>query len=138
VGLPSTDFIVKPVRKAELLDWLGRAMHLQWIDAPVRAVLGEPQAPGSISSTTPELAGVQVAPSGPSAWVWPDRDQRLALLQVIELGYLRGVVQQLDAIEKADPTTASFIAHMRELALSFQLDAMMGVLRKADHEHPFP
>ncbi|XVJ71738.1 MAG: response regulator [Rhizobacter sp.] len=138
VGLPSTDFIVKPVRKAELLDWLGRAMHLQWIDAPVRAVLGEPQSSGSISSTTPELAGVQVEPSGPSAWVWPDRDQRLALLQVIELGYLRGVVQQLDAIEKADPTTASFIAHMRELALSFQLDAMMGVLHKADHEHPFP
>ena len=72
----------------------------------------------------------------PSAWVWPSHEQRLKLQQVVSLGYLRGIVQQLDALEKANPATASFIAHMRELARSFQLDAMMGVLRKADHEHP--
>jgi CheY-like chemotaxis protein len=30
VGLPSDDFIVKPVRLAELLDWLGRRLNLQW------------------------------------------------------------------------------------------------------------
>ncbi|MFM2450960.1 MAG: hypothetical protein RIS44_3410, partial [Pseudomonadota bacterium] len=56
------------------------------------------------------------------------------LVQVIALGYLRGIVQQLDSIERAAPATASFVAHMRELARSFQLDAMSGVLRKADHE----
>jgi chemotaxis response regulator CheB len=136
VGLPSTDFIVKPVRKNELLDWLGQAMRLQWIDAPTRS--STHSAAGVDRSVTPPAASGptdgQSAPLAPPAWVWPDRGQRMALEQVIALGYLRGIVQQLDSIERAAPATASFVAHMRELARSFQLDAMSGVLRKADHE----
>jgi CheY-like chemotaxis protein len=31
VGLPPEDFIVKPVRLPELLDWLGRRLDLQWV-----------------------------------------------------------------------------------------------------------
>lgn len=136
VGLPSTDFIVKPVRKNELLDWLGQAMRLQWIDAPTRS--STHSAAGVDRSVTPRVASGQTdeqsGPFAPPAWVWPDRAQRMALEQVIALGYLRGIVQQLDSIERAAPATASFVAHMRELARSFQLDAMSGVLRKADHE----
>ncbi len=33
VGIRPEDFIVKPVRVAELLDWLGRRLGLQWIEA---------------------------------------------------------------------------------------------------------
>jgi signal transduction histidine kinase/purine-cytosine permease-like protein/DNA-binding NarL/FixJ family response regulator len=136
VGLPSTDFIVKPVRKNELLDWLGQAMRLQWIDVPTRPRNRSPEGFGhSVApSVTTNVATELTEPHGPSAWVWPDSQQRQALEQVIAMGYLKGIMQQLDAIEHAAPTTASFVAHMRELARSFQLDAMSGVLRKADHE----
>jgi signal transduction histidine kinase/purine-cytosine permease-like protein/DNA-binding NarL/FixJ family response regulator len=136
VGLPSTDFIVKPVRKNELLDWLGQAMRLQWIEAPGRVIPPNGQAAelSAIPWAASNRADVHSAPVLPAAWVWPDAAQRRALEQVIALGYLRGIVQQLDTIERAAPATASFVAHMRELARSFQLDAMSGVLRKADHE----
>ena len=135
VGLPSSDFMVKPVRKAELLDWLGQAMRLQWIELPARADAFEHEtiAPSSQPSFTTTVSHQEDATP---PWVWPDAAQRQALQQVIGLGYLRGIVQQLDAIEKANPATASFIAHMRELASSFQLDAMSGLLHKADHEYP--
>ena len=33
LGLPPEDFIVKPVRHTELLDWLERKLALEWVDA---------------------------------------------------------------------------------------------------------
>ena len=50
---------------------------------------------------------------------------------MIDLGYFRGIVKQLDEIAANDPGTAPFVHHMRQLAQQFQLDAMTGVIRKA-------
>ncbi|MFM9915068.1 MAG: ATP-binding protein, partial [Rhizobacter sp.] len=112
VGIPAEDFILKPVRKSELLDWLGRVLALQWIDAPQRPT-------------------VPLAHPAPAPMVLPSPERLRGLQEMIDLGYFRGIVKQLDAIAANDPSCAPFVDHMRQLAQQFQLDAMTGVIRKA-------
>jgi CheY-like chemotaxis protein/anti-sigma regulatory factor (Ser/Thr protein kinase) len=110
VGLPSDDFIVKPVRLAELLDWLGRRLNLQWTVAE-RA----PAAP------TPDSVDERIPPA-----------TRLRALQhAVSLGHVRGIGQQLDAIETADPAYAAFVARLRAMARQYRFDAMTDLLTKA-------
>ncbi|HEX6707815.1 MAG TPA: ATP-binding protein [Albitalea sp.] len=113
-GIAAADFVLKPVRKAELLDWLGRALALEWLHAP-RALVEPAPAPSA----------------GSTAFVTPGDDRLRALADMVDLGYFRGIVKLLDAIEAESPACAAFVAHLRELARDFQLDAMSGVLRKA-------
>ncbi len=42
-GIPSADFIVKPLRVDELLDWIGYKLGLQWVLAQAPAIM--PPAP---------------------------------------------------------------------------------------------
>ncbi len=111
VGIASADFILKPVRIAELLDWLGRRLELQWIEAPRPAPAPPPDA----------------------AMTFPSALRLRALDELVHLGYFRGIVRLLDEIESEEAQCAAFVAHMRELARDFQLEAMTGVLRKALH-----
>jgi signal transduction histidine kinase len=113
VGITPADFVLKPVRKAELLDWLGRALALEWLHAPQPVVV--PQ---------------EVAPP-PAPFVLPGEERLRALADMVDLGYFRGILGLLDAIEAETPASAGFVAHLRELARRFQLDAISGVLRKA-------
>jgi hypothetical protein len=46
------------------------------------------------------------------------------LQQAVQLGYYRGILNQLDAIDSAAPACASFTAAMRELARNFEFDAI--------------
>ena len=119
-GIPAEDFILKPVRKAELLDWLGRALRLQWIDGPMAAASDA----GSTPAAAPTAAEA-------AAMVYPPTAQMNALQAVIDLGYLRGIVRQLDEIEREHPACHAFVQQLRVLARQFQLDAMSGVLRQA-------
>ena len=75
VGLPSEDFIVKPVRLAELLDWLGRRLNLQW--------------------TVIERATAAAAPAAGDERV-PPAPRLRALQQAVSLGHVRGIGQQLE------------------------------------------
>jgi len=103
LGLPSEDFFLKPVRHAELLDWLTLRLSLTWLDAaaPEPAVL-----PASL------------------ALCYPKRSQLDALRDVVDLGYYRGIMNQLDDIEATEPPCASFVAQMRGLARQFQFETM--------------
>ncbi|HKX44033.1 MAG TPA: ATP-binding protein [Burkholderiaceae bacterium] len=130
VGITPSDFIVKPVRMAELLDWLGRALALDWVlatQAPVSdtgATLGETHGGDAAVETATAAA----------EFVYPAEDRLLALAEMVNLGYFRGIVKLLDNIEAESPECAAFVAHMRGLARQFQLDAMTGLLRKARDE----
>ncbi|MBI2772674.1 MAG: response regulator [Burkholderiales bacterium] len=111
VGIRPEDFILKPVRHSELLDWLGRQLGLQWLEEPQPAAPPAPQ---------------------PLAWAWPDTAALQALRPLVQLGYYRGIVNQLDAIEGQQPECAAFVTAMRELARQFQFEAMSRRLDEAD------
>jgi signal transduction histidine kinase/CheY-like chemotaxis protein/purine-cytosine permease-like protein len=118
VGIPSDDFILKPVRHSELLDWLERRLHLTWLDA-------SQQAP----------SGMQMATlPNPVAWVYPQRQSLEDLVAVVGLGYYRGIMNTLDDIEADQPRSAAFVAAMRDLARQFQFEAMGLQLQQGLHE----
>ncbi len=110
VGITPEDFILKPVRVSELLDWLGRRLSLVWIEA-----------------ARPAAAPVAPAP----AMVLPTVDVLKALDELVGSGYVRGIHRMLDRIADDHPECADFVAHVRTMARQFQLEAISGFLRKA-------
>ncbi|WP_236580377.1 ATP-binding protein [Rubrivivax sp. A210] len=109
VGITAADFITKPVRFDELLDWLGAQLGLQWLAAA-------PAPP------PPALSGNLPLPS---------REQLLALQEVISLGYPRGVQRLLDEIAAARPDCAAWLAPLRALAQAFRFDPMTRLIQDA-------
>ena len=107
VGITPEDFFVKPVRHSELLDWLERRLALQWTAA----------APAV--ATAAEAAAVANRPL-----VRPAPNRLRALQDAVALGYFRGVMNQLDAIEAEQPECADWTAAQRVLARQFQFEAM--------------
>jgi len=111
VGITPDDFIVKPLRVNELLDWIGHRLDLEWVtaDAPVAQPAAPPEPPPLVPPATAELD---------------------ALDELISLGYLRGILNKLAQIENSDPRHGEFVRVLRDLARQFQFDAMKEILRK--------
>ena len=105
VGIRPEDFILKPVRHTELLDWLERRLGLTWLYEPV--------------AETPVLLPLQAAPRQLLGAA-----QLAALLEVVNLGFYRGIMNKLAEIETQQPATAAFVSNMRALARQFQFEAM--------------
>ena len=103
-GIRTEDFILKPVRHSELLDWLERRLGLAWLDTP---------------PAEPEAAAPAV-----TMHTHPPRAQLEALQEMVDLGYYRGIMNRLDDIQAAHPACASFVASLREQARQFQFEAM--------------
>ena len=111
VGIPTEDFILKPVRHSELLDWLAQRLNLSWLEAAT------PTAESGRTST-PLIA----AP--PVPLIYPAPPQLEALREVVTLGYYRGILNQLDEIDAAQPECSPWVANLRGLAQQFQFEAM--------------
>jgi CheY-like chemotaxis protein len=103
-GIRPEDFILKPVRHSELLDWLERQLGLRWLE---EAPASGPPAPA------PAVAAVR-----------PRAELLVPLQQAVQLGYYRGILNQLEAIDTAQPECAAFTAPLRELARRFQFEAI--------------
>ena len=112
VGILPDDFIVKPLKVNELLDWLGRKLDLEWVTADAPAAVAQP------------------TPAEPPPMVAPGATDMAALDELITLGYLRGILNKLAEIERLDASHAEFVRVLRDLARQFQFDAMKEVLRK--------
>jgi signal transduction histidine kinase/CheY-like chemotaxis protein/purine-cytosine permease-like protein len=108
-GIRPEDFILKPLRHGELLDWLERQLGLRWLQQP---------------AATPAPA------AAPQPWAWPGADLVAPLQQAVQLGYYRGILNQLDAIDAAQPECAAFTAAMRDLARQFQFEAIARALAR--------
>jgi len=117
-GIGAADFITKPVRFDELLDWLGARLKLQWLDPAA----GTP----ALQAPAPTMPPASAA-DGPL----PPRAQLLALQEVLGLGYPRGVQRVLDDIAKNHPECAAFAATLRALAQGFEFDRMVPLVRQA-------
>jgi len=70
------------------------------------------------------------APVAPPPLVAPGADHLAALDEVIQLGYLRGILNKLAEIERLDAQHGEFVRVLRDLARQFQFDAMKELLRK--------
>jgi signal transduction histidine kinase len=110
VGIAPEDFIVKPVRHSELLDWLERKLALVWLDAPQPALPDPPARAPSVQ--TPPKAALQT------------------LLDLVRLGYYRGIVNQLTSITATQPECAEFAQTMGELARQFQFETLQTQLQR--------
>ena len=111
VGVAAEDFIVKPLRVDELLDWIGRRLGLEWV-----------------SVDAPSISTVLV--QHPPPLILPGWQHLSALDELLTLGYLRGILNKLGEIERLDPAHGEFVRVLRDLARQFQFDAMKEVIRK--------
>jgi CheY-like chemotaxis protein len=112
VGIGVDDFIVKPVRHAELLDWLERRLTLSWVEAaPAQAKTPMPSSPEA-GQAHEEFA------------VLPERQQLQALRELATLGYFRGIMNLLTEILQAQPECAGFVSQMQVLARQYEFEKM--------------
>jgi len=120
LGVEPEDFIVKPVRHSELLDWLERKLALTWLEAP--------------SADAPASASPAQAPAEPVQR--PPRADLLALQELVRLGYFRGISNKLEAMAAAHPACADYVRAMGALARQFQFETMLAQLqRELDEDH---
>ena len=105
LGIPPEDFILKPLRHTELLDWLEKRLDLRWLHDVAAAV--------PVTPALPVLARV-----------WPASEQLEDLLALVRLGFYRGILNKLADIETQQPDTLAFVADMRASARLFQFEAM--------------
>jgi signal transduction histidine kinase/CheY-like chemotaxis protein/purine-cytosine permease-like protein len=117
LGIAPEDFIVKPVRHSELLDWLERRLQLVWLD-----------------TTTPPNVVVLPAPANEPI-VCPPLTDLLALQDLVRLGFYRGISNKLDAIVASQPETAGFAKAMATQARQFQFESMLQQLQKDIDDH---
>jgi len=118
LGITPADFLVKPLRMAELLGWLQRRLALQWVDEPAGPPAADNQA-------------------GALSLVAPPADALRALDELVRLGYLRGIQKKLDALATEHPASTAFLDRLRGLARNFQLDTMAHLIQSA-LAHPGP
>jgi signal transduction histidine kinase/purine-cytosine permease-like protein/FixJ family two-component response regulator len=109
VGITAADFITKPVRFEELLDWLSDKLALQW-QAPVPAI----------------SAAVDMHDAAR-----PSHAQLVALRDVLSLGYPRGVQRVLEQMAAVHPECQAWLAPLREMAQRFQFDRMTPLIEDA-------
>ncbi|MEN3374121.1 ATP-binding protein [Dechloromonas sp. ZS-1] len=119
VGIAPEDFIVKPFNLNDLLIWLGATLALDWVIAP--ATPSAPPAP---------------LDDAPPPMIAPDSAALQALDELVNLGYLRGILNKLAEIERSAPVHAEFVRVLRDLARQFQFDAMKEILRKMRDAQP--
>jgi signal transduction histidine kinase/CheY-like chemotaxis protein/purine-cytosine permease-like protein len=99
------DYMVKPLQVPLLLDKLARLLKVDWIPA------GE--------SAETETAALQHAL--PLARTRLPQDLRAKLKSLLEMGYVQGVIDQLDAIAVEFPELQAHFASLRSLAQRFAL-----------------
>ena len=102
LGHRPQDFFVKPVRREDLLAWLAQRLALQWLSA-------EPAAPVALKPpTTAASSPTELAP----------------LLELVRLGYYKGIVTWLDDWVRQRPEQADFAQSLRTLAREFRFEVI--------------
>jgi CheY-like chemotaxis protein len=95
------EFLPKPVDLGELLAALRRRLSIEWIEEHVAAPDDE--------SAERDLAVPPAAQLGP-------------LLDAARIGYVRGLLEQIDRIERLDARYAPFAGRLRQLTQEFRLN----------------
>jgi hypothetical protein len=112
VGISPQDFITKPVRHAELLDWLAQRLKLQWLYREPATDAKTPDA------QTPDA----------SLAVYLPAPALQTLRDAISLGYLRGILNQLDQLRQTQPDARAWIDQVETLARSYEFESITPML----------
>ena len=97
------DFLVKPVIATELLNKLQTHLGLEWI----------------YRAATPGRAPLSTDPAATSL---PPEEQIRDLQALGAIGYVKGILDKLDEIERADNRYAAFVRRLRERVKGFRLE----------------
>jgi signal transduction histidine kinase/purine-cytosine permease-like protein/ActR/RegA family two-component response regulator len=115
VSADCSDYLAKPVHTPELLERIHKHLDLQWL----RRTLQLPDA-------TPDAA------------VRPSATDLEALRELGAMGYIRGILEKLDAIDRLTLASTSFTTPLRALVKSYRLDEFNRQLKEAEHERADP
>ncbi len=122
LGHQPQDFFVKPVRRDDLLAWLGQRLGLAW-------TVAEPVPAPATVDAAPQLAGGASAGATSPAEMAP-------LLELVRLGYYKGIVNWLDDWVGQRPEQADFAQGLRTLACEFRFEAIEQRLLQPHSDHP--
>ncbi len=111
-SVPPQDFILKPVRVTELLDWIGERLALEWVEAGEAEPMPKPQP------------GADEAPR------FPPPAELEALAGLVEIGYVRGIQGRLAQIEALDGAYAPFVEAARGHLQAFRLEALQAMIAR--------
>jgi len=115
VSADCSDYLAKPVHTPELLERIHKHLDLQWLRRTLQ-----------IPAATPDAA------------VCPSATDLEALRELAAMGYIRGILEKLDAIDRLKPASTSFTAPLRALVKSYRLDEFNRQLKEAEHERADP
>jgi CheY-like chemotaxis protein len=109
VAAGCNDFLPKPIRFDDLLSTLKGQLALEWVYEDAGAPLAEP------------------APEGHSM-PFPPVEHLHGLMEHVRIGYVRGLLDRLDEVERLDPGYAAFVRLVRQLAKEFRLNEITELL----------
>jgi CheY-like chemotaxis protein len=109
LNVEERDFILKPVKVDDLLDWLGRQLGLNWRLRDTAVNRG----------------------AAPSSARLPSRLHLQELQEQLQQGHVKGIHRQLDRMLDSDPSNPDFVTELRALAREFQLQAMSRLVARA-------
>lgn len=106
VGIAPEDFILKPIEVDEFLDWVGQSLAIGWLDH-------EPPTP-LLPPSQQECAELE----------YPPGEMLRELDELVSLGYIRGILKKIEAIEAQGQHLAEFAQVARRFVGQFQLEAL--------------
>nr|WP_157572091.1 ATP-binding protein [Hydrogenophaga taeniospiralis] len=122
LGHQPQDFFVKPVRRDDLLAWLGQRLGLTW-------TVAEPTpAPTTVDPTPRPAGGASAGATSPA--------EMAPLLELVRLGYYKGIVNWLDDWVGQRPEQADFAQGLRTLAREFRFEAIEQRLLQPHSDNP--
>jgi hypothetical protein len=109
------DVLAKPISLAVLLEKIGRLLNLQWIAPPdeMQAMAGKQHE--AVARKLPTISPLSA-------------QQADGLRQLALIGYVRGVRDELDALDEEIPDASEYIGFLRNLVAEFRLDAFLAIL----------
>ena len=141
VGIRPQDFLVKPVRHSELLQWLGQQLQVPWQYDSVTLQKNESKtgfSKAGLGHVAMNLKALPPAAGSPSpTYANSACDAGIdwqPLQQALALGYVRGVRQALQQLQQQHPAQAALWQQLGQCAQHMDMDGLARVL--AQHQQP--
>ena len=116
VGITPEFFITKPVNVTDLLNWIGLCLDLNWV-----------------SDDTPSSKTINIHTEF-RQMRFPPQEHLHRLNEQIELGYVRGIMHELDEIGQLSDAYGDFVGKLRQLASLFKFENMKEIIRQGVSE----